>query len=114
MFRSCVVTTFVVTLKRPYPASAVFEWHEAKARSNLAKHGLSFENACRVFSDAFRLECVDRQSSTEVRFRTIGLVSSVVLVVVYTMRGEVIRIISAREAVRHEIRHYWQNAAAFL
>ena len=60
-----------------------FEWDEAKARTNFAKHGVSFEGACRVFLDANRMETEDdRMDYGETRYYTLGEVEGVVLYVV--------------------------------
>lgn len=81
-----------------------FEWHEEKARNNIAKHGVSFEEAKTVFNDPYAITIADPQHSIdEDRFIDIGIsVSGYVLVVVYTERGSIIRIISCRKATRIE------------
>lgn len=87
-----------------------FDWHEEKALANLTKHGVSFEIAARVFLDPVRLDRYDgREDYDEDRFVTIGLVGNTELAVAYTMRGDVIRIISARQAARHEKHEYWKK-----
>lgn len=88
-----------------------FEWDPGKDAANLAKHGISFELARRVFDDPRHLSIQDRHVSEEERWRTLGLVGGiVVLLVAHTYReeehGEVIRIISARKATRHERQIY--------
>ena len=87
-----------------------FEWHADKADSNLRKHGVSFEDAARVFLDPDRIETFDgRDSYGEDRWKTVGLVEPALLAVVYTARGkggEVIRIISARKADANERSQY--------
>jgi uncharacterized DUF497 family protein len=76
-----------------------FEWDEAKARQNLARHGVDFGGAIAVFEDPLRLEIEDdRFDYGEKRFKAVGLVQDVVLVVVFTYRGDSIRIISGRES----------------
>ena len=88
--------------------SLLFEWDEDKARRNLAKHGVSFEEASTVFSDPFELMMHDPlHSEDEDRF--VSLAESRdrhLLVVVFTERGDRIRIISARKATRGERRKY--------
>lgn len=87
-----------------------FEWDPDKAASNLKKHGVSFDVAARIFYDMDRLDRHDgREDYGEDRFITIGLVGGVELSVAYTLRTDTIRIISAREAERHEQRDYWKN-----
>lgn len=74
-----------------------FEWDEAKARENLAKHGVSFEEAATVFDDSKALDAPDLLY--EDRFVIIGMSHrSRVLFVVHAERGERIRLISARKA----------------
>lgn len=87
-----------------------FEWDDEKAAANLTKHGVPFEEALPVFLDVHRLDRYDgREDYGEDRFLTIGLVEDFELVVAYTLRGDTIRIISARKATRHEQRDYWKN-----
>src|SRR5260364_393337 len=74
-----------------------FEWEPSKAKSNLRKHAIPFDYAIRVFLDENRLEQVDsRTDYRETRWITIGLKNNQEIVVVYTVREETIRIISAR------------------
>jgi uncharacterized protein len=75
-----------------------FEWDQDKAKTNLRKHSVSFEDAARVFLDSNRIETFDgREAYGEDRWKTVGLVEPALLAVVYTIRGndDVIRIISA-------------------
>ncbi len=85
-----------------------FEWDETKARTNLAKHGVSFEEASTVFGDPLSLTIPDPlHSQTEERFLVLGhSFRGGLLVVAHTERGDRIRIISARRATRHERRTY--------
>ena len=84
-----------------------FEWDENKAVLNLAKHGIPFEYAVRVFLDSYRLEEEELiEHEGEMRRRVIGMVDDRVLLVVYTERFSRTRIISARRATRHERRKY--------
>ena len=87
-----------------------FEWDADKAALNLRKHGVSFEDAARVFLDPNRIETFDgRDAYGEDRWKTVGLVEPALLAVVYTVRGEdrdVIRLISARKADAHERAQY--------
>ena len=83
-----------------------FEWDEEKAAANVAKHGIRFDYAARVFLDPYRLEMPDeREEYEEVRFKTIGMVDNRALVI-YTVRNGNIRLISARRAERYEQRQY--------
>jgi len=85
-----------------------FEWDENKNQSNWIKHRVDFADAIHVFLDDDRLEREDtRKNYGEVRFQTVGMTKEGVLFVLYTERGEnYIRIISARQANRREIKSY--------
>ena len=87
-----------------------FEWDARKERANLRKHGISFSTASLVFSDTGRKEKLDETSLDEERWITIGLVDGEEIVVVYTMRDGVTRLISARGADRYEREDYWRGA----
>lgn len=87
-----------------------FEWDDAKAESNIEKHGVSFEEACGVFRDPFAIELLDdRDDYGEDRYILIGMAAPGVLVVVYTVRDERNRIISARRAEPNERRFYHEQ-----
>lgn len=87
-----------------------FEWNAHKASANLAKHGVSFETARRVFDDPFAVDIEDRSANYgKVRRRIVGLGNGLVLAVIYTERSETIRIISARKATRAERKEYDDN-----
>lgn len=85
-----------------------FEWDEEKAKRNLKKHGVGFEEAKAVFNDPFSITVPDPLHSVdEKRYLDIGLSSKGrTLVVAYTERGSNIRIISCRKAVKKEKRVY--------
>lgn len=85
-----------------------FEWDERKARANLGKHGVSFEQAAKVFDDPYLLEAPQAEDFEE-RWKAVGRAGQKVLVVVYTERGAKLRIISAREADKREQKTYFQN-----
>ena len=86
-----------------------FEWDDAKDRANIAKHGVSFAQAARIF-DGFTLSRADRRLDYgEVREISIGqLEGAAILVVVHTDRQGRCRIISARPANRNERERYDQ------
>ena len=87
-----------------------FEWDQQKADANEAKHGISFEEASTVFYDEAALLIGDPDhSEDEDRFVLLGMsVVSRVLVVCHCYResDEIIRLISARKAGRHEREQY--------
>jgi len=83
-----------------------YEWDPAKARTNLRKHGIDFADAATVFSDDYAFTVPDGYPEEE-RFVTIGMDAlGRTLVVVFTWRGQRIRIISARKAESHERKQY--------
>jgi len=82
----------------------LFEWDEGKRQSNIAKHYIDFRDAIRVF-DGPEFEITDRHRGED-RIVAIGSVENVEIVVVYTMRGQRRRIISARRAHRNERQDY--------
>ena len=83
-----------------------FEWHTAKEQANRRKHGIDFRTAARVFLDPYVIEFDDFDNNGELRCNAIGLVDGRMLFVTYTLRGDVVRIISARGAEPHEKRKY--------
>jgi uncharacterized protein len=85
-----------------------FEWDAAKAKINLGKHRISFEEATSTFYDALSVTIADPDHSVnESRFLLIGMTTTRRLVVVaHTDRGGRIRIINARRATRQERASY--------
>ena len=85
-----------------------FEWDDNKARTNLAKHGVSFGEASTVFADPLSITIADPEhSQAEDRFILLGRSHRrLLLVVVHTERGDRIRLISARRASRNERKQY--------
>ena len=85
-----------------------FEWDAAKAASNEAKHGVSFREAASAFADPLgRIVEDPRHSVGEARFVLLGFSERQrLLAVMFTERGETVRLISARRATRHEQRTY--------
>ncbi len=84
-----------------------FTWDEAKAAANWAKHGVSFAFAQTAFDDPQALEFVDADMAYgERRYRMIASADGTILVVVYTERGDQIRLISARRATVRERERY--------
>ena len=82
-------------------------WDKKKAALNLQKHGVAFEDAALVFADENSITRYDeRHSQDEDRWQIIGMVNDV-LFVVYTERGEALRLISARLATPNERREYY-------
>jgi uncharacterized protein len=84
------------------PAS--FEWDDQKRELNLAKHGIDFDSAIEVFYGSIILRRSDRNN--EERWTALGYSGNRLIVVVFTRRADVIRIISARRARKNEEREY--------
>lgn len=83
------------------------EFDPAKAVRNLRKHGVSFAHAEQALRDPFAVTIDDPDARDEVRFATLGMDAlGRVLVVIHTIRGEGIRVISARKASPNEARQY--------
>jgi uncharacterized protein len=85
-----------------------FEWDKSKAESNLIKHGISFDDAQTVFNDPLYVDFYDPDhSEDEDRYLIIGESSrGRLLIVSYTERGNVTRLISARETTKTERKMY--------
>ena len=89
-----------------------FEWDEAKNRQNIEKHGLSFERAKNIFDGLCLYDKATRFDYGESRYVATGLLEEglhIVVVVVFTQRGERIRIISARAASKKERKRYHEE-----
>ena len=91
-----------------YNTQMQIEYDPKKTKSNLIKHGVSFEEAATALYDPMALVQEDTDSIGENRWVFIGLSSETnLLTVVYTLREEeIIRIISARKATRKEAKYY--------
>lgn len=91
-------------------ANIQFEWNPTKARANLKKHGVSFEEAATVFFDDRAIEFYDdSHSGWEDRMLLLGLSARLRLLLVchcYRESDSIIRIISARKATKNESRLY--------
>ena len=91
-----------------------FEWGEAKNLSNRRKHGVSFEEASRVFEDPLYTSVPERVEDGEQRWQTFGRVNKVLLMTAHTLREEraedesteIVRIITARKATARERRKH--------
>ena len=90
-----------------------FEWDPEKARRNLGKHGVSFQEAATVFGDPLAVTYFDPDhSENEDRFLTFGHSSAGrLLVVSHTDREDRTRIISARRATQKERRSYEEETS---
>ncbi len=80
-----------------------YEWDEAKNRENIAKHGIDFADAPHIFERPVLARRDDRQDyGGEERWIAIGELRDVVVVMVFTLREDRIRVISIRKANRRE------------
>ena len=85
-----------------------FEWDEEKNDFNFMRHGIWFEDAIKIFNDSMRVDIFDGEHSLfEDRWKTIGLYGCDIIFVIYTMRNDIIRIISARKADKEEEEEYF-------
>jgi uncharacterized DUF497 family protein len=86
-----------------------FEWDSRKAATNVRKHDVSFEVACEVFFDPFLRYLEDEIVESELRETIIGMTKNWrLLYVVYVLRDDIIRIISARKVTKSE-RMWYEN-----
>lgn len=92
-------------------APAEFEWDDAKASANEAKHSVRFAYAAAVFLDDNRLDLdTTRADDGEERRKAIGLIDGKLDTVVYTLRRSLCRLISARRSNAKEGRSYGYHA----
>ena len=85
-----------------------FEWDSVKNQRNIAKHGIDFADAVRIFEHPTLTVVDNRRNYGEKRIVAMGTVEDVILYVVYTVRDSVLRIISARRANRRERKKYFK------
>lgn len=86
-----------------------FDWDEDKRSADIAKHGIDFLDAALIF-DGDTLEWIDgREDYGEERLVAPGRSGLNVLRVTFTLRGDTIRIISARKASRHDQKRYFES-----
>jgi len=91
-------------------AQLTYEWDPAKAEANLRKHGVRFSDAVSALDDDAALTMRDPCSEDEERWVTLGMdLTGRLLVVVYTWRGETLRLISARPATPGESEEYGEK-----
>jgi len=86
-----------------------FEWDEEKNEINISKHGIDFNDAHQIFKYPILARVDDRRDYKETRWIGLGILGSVEVVVVYTKRGNIIRLISIRKANKQERRVYHER-----
>jgi len=90
-----------------HTAAVEIEFDPAKARTNLRKHRVSFADAEQALRDPQAITIEDPDADSEQRFVTLGSDTlGRVLIVVYSLRGDRVRLISARKASKGEVRQY--------
>ncbi len=87
----------------------MFTWDETKRRANLAKHGIDFRDAARIFDGPLVTVEDTRERYDEPRYVALGLLEGVVVSVVYAERRDGARIISIRKALKHETRFFFSQ-----
>jgi len=87
-----------------------FEWDDAKEEANIAKHDIDFDTAIDLFDGRAVIETQSAYPEEE-RWQRTGIVGERFMTVIWTRRGDVIWIISARRARRNEKRDYYNNDA---
>ena len=87
-----------------------FEWDKAKNAINIRKHGIDFADVKDMFNHPMLILLDHWDDYGEERYIGIGWIQQLMAVVVYVERhDDSIRIISARKATKHEVRHYEQS-----
>ena len=89
-----------------------FNWDELKRKANLAKHGIDFNDAARIFAGPLVLFEDDRADYNEQRMIAMSLLDSLVVIVFHVESDRTIRIISIRKADKYETNLYYQNLGA--
>ena len=89
-----------------------FEWDDAKNRANEIKHGVAFEAVAGFDWDGALAKRDDRRAYGEPRYTAVGHIGRRLHVLVFTFRGQSIRIISLRRANRREQRYYAEKKVA--
>jgi uncharacterized DUF497 family protein len=90
-----------------------YSWDESKRQGNLAKHGLDFADAPRVFAGPMVLIEDRRQDYGEQRMIGVGLLAVIVVLIVHVESDDEIRIISMRKATSDESDLYYRHAGYF-
>jgi uncharacterized DUF497 family protein len=83
-----------------------YVWDELKRAANVAAHGIDFTAAYRFEWDTARIDPDRRRNYGEERFVGLGRIGLRIHVLVFTSRGELVRIISLRKANRREVKRY--------
>ena len=84
----------------------MFTWDESKRKVNLAKHGIDFRDAQAIFEGPLVTAEDAREDYGETRYVALGLLEGIVVSMACTERGDSVRIISIRKALKHEARFF--------
>ena len=87
----------------------MFTWDEKKRKLNLAKHGIDFDDAAAIFDGPLVTVEDRREDYGERRYVALGFLADVIVSLTYTVRGDRIRIISIRKALKHETRFFFSQ-----
>ncbi len=87
----------------------IFEWDENKNISNIKKHGIDFKDSLKIFSNTMITKVDDRKDYKEKRWISLGNLENIIVILVYTKRGKIIRIISIRKANKSERKIYYDR-----
>jgi len=87
-----------------------FEWDERKSRENMRKHGFDFHDAEKVFQGPFQILPDRKRAYNEDRFAVLGFIEDILVRLSYTMRDEIVRVISLRKATVAERRLYEEES----
>lgn len=92
-----------------YTNSIHMEWDKQKNEANIRAHGIDFNDVSGIFNEHILIKMDSRKDYGEKRWIGLGLLDGIVLVIVYTMRNYVLRIISVRKANRNERKIYQKS-----
>jgi uncharacterized protein len=87
-----------------------YEWGDAKNAANVRRHGIDFKEVERFEWDTALVSADHREDYGELRETAIGFIGDVLHVLVFTERGDAVRVISLRKATKRERMHYVQEA----
>jgi len=88
-----------------------FEWDEAKNQQNIAKHGIDFENAKHIFDSRFSFVLMTERNYGENRLIATGVMKDILVVMMFTLREQRMRIVSVRKGNKHERKIYQDQIA---
>jgi uncharacterized DUF497 family protein len=87
----------------------IFEWDENKNIGNIKKHGIDFKDSLKIFSNTMITKVDNRKNYKEKGWISLGNLENIIVILVYTKRGKIIRIISIRKANKSERKIYYDR-----